>query len=59
MAEEALMTAAEVGRCVAINSGELFRGSAGELARALSSGQVAFHAGRIRGAWPSVLPAAD
>ncbi len=43
-----------LGTCVVTSEGQLFRGSAGEIGPALDAGRVAFHAGRIGGAWPSV-----
>jgi hypothetical protein len=52
----AALPASKVGHCVVTSEGEFFRGSASELAQALASGRIAFHAGRIRGAWPSVRP---
>lgn len=45
----------EVGNCVISTHGELFRGSAEELADALRRADVAFHAGSIRGAMPKIL----
>lgn len=42
----------EVGKCVARRNGELFRGSADELADALRGEAVCFHDGSIGGAWP-------
>lgn len=41
-----------VGRCVLHASGRLLTASPGDLARELTAGQVAFHEGRIRGAFP-------
>lgn len=43
-----------LGTCVVTTDGQLFRGSASDIGRALEEGRLAFHAGRIGGAWPSV-----
>jgi len=45
----------EVGKCVLSARGELFRGTAENLAEALRRGDVAFHAGSIRGAMPTIV----
>jgi hypothetical protein len=46
----------EVGACVLDGSGMLFRGDAKKLARGLAKGDVRFHHGTIRGAFPSFPP---
>lgn len=46
----------EAGRCVLTLNGELLRAAPGELPALLSSGQVRFHQGRIRGTLPEVTP---
>jgi len=51
----ALLPAAEVGRVVLTSGGELFRGGPGALADALTGSGVAFHEGRIRGAFPRIV----
>lgn len=45
----------EVGKCVVDPRGQLFTGGASELRSALSAGDVAFHAGCIRGALPRIV----
>lgn len=40
------------GTCILDSAGELYRGSAAELEHALGSGEILFHAGSIRGAFP-------
>lgn len=45
----------EAGRCVLDRSGNLFRGAAATLPEALRRGEIWFHAGSIRGAFPQVL----
>jgi hypothetical protein len=44
-----------VGQCVLDTSGQLMKASPQDLERELAAGRVAFHAGRIRGAYPEVL----
>jgi hypothetical protein len=44
----------EVGRAVLDPSGDLFRGGPEELAGALASGELRFHAGAIRGTLPQI-----
>lgn len=46
----------EVGKCVLTRSGAFFDGNAVAAARAASLGELVFHAGRIKGAFPQVLP---
>lgn len=43
-----------VGTCVVTPDGSLFRAGSDELTRAVASGSVGFHRGRIRGAFPQV-----
>ena len=50
-----VLPAEEVGRCVLTRQGELFRGDAEAARRALAQGEIAFHAGRIKGAYPRIL----
>jgi len=45
-----------IGTCVLTRQGELFTGDAEHLRRALTDGQILFHAGRVRGAFPRILP---
>ncbi len=45
----------DVGRCVMRTQGELFRGTADDLAGALARHELAFHSGSIRGAMPSLV----
>lgn len=44
----------DVGRCVLDRSGGLFAHDVDALKAAVSRGEVVFHSGRIRGAWPQV-----
>jgi hypothetical protein len=53
----AALPAEEVGSCVIDARGGLERATAAELPEQLRAGAVAFHAGRIRGAFPEVRPA--
>ncbi|MCC7416964.1 MAG: hypothetical protein IT176_07450 [Acidobacteria bacterium] len=48
------LPAAHVGQAVLTTAGELFTGDGPALERALAAGEVAFHAGRVKGAWPAV-----
>jgi hypothetical protein len=50
----AVLPAAESGKCVLDASGRLFTGDTVSLRAAVSAGQLLFHAGRIRGAFPTV-----
>lgn len=50
-----VLPAEEVGRCVLTRHGELFRGDADAARRALAQGEILFHAGRIKGAFPRVI----
>ena len=47
-----LLAPEEAGTCVLTPSGDLFRGSPDELKESLRRGEVAYHAGRLRGALP-------
>jgi len=51
----AALPACEAGKCVITRQGELFRGAAADLADALSNDTVCFHAGQLKGSWPSVV----
>lgn len=51
----AILPPDEVGKCVLGSDAGLHRGPARGLATALRGGQVAFHAGRIRGALPRLV----
>jgi hypothetical protein len=46
----------ETGTCVLTRTGELFTGDAENLRRALIRGDVLFHAGHVRGAFPRIVP---
>ncbi len=50
------LPAEHVGEVVLSAEGELFRGTAADLARALSSGRLHFHSGRLGGAVPMIKP---
>lgn len=50
-----LLPAAEVGRVVLDASGRLFRGTPAELRLALDAGTLRYHAGRIKGAVPTIV----
>jgi hypothetical protein len=43
----------KIGACVLDGSGKLFHGDAKRLAQSLGNGEVLFHSGRIKGAFPS------
>lgn len=47
-----LLPAPSAGECVLGSGGALYRGGEAELSRDLAAGQVRFHAGSIRGAFP-------
>lgn len=47
-----LLPAPKIGTCVLTRTGELFRGSTGEIQDAVGSGDILFHHGRIKGAYP-------
>lgn len=44
-----------VGYCVITKNGELYRGDAQELGEAIDANKIAFHPGRIGGAWPKII----
>jgi hypothetical protein len=46
------LPASAVGQCVLSANGELFQGSADEVAHALAANEIVFHSGSIRGAMP-------
>jgi hypothetical protein len=46
------LPASNLGRCVISRDCELFRGSADELAEALTNEKLGFHQGRLGGSWP-------
>jgi hypothetical protein len=50
----ALLPAERVGEAVTTQSGELFGGDATDLDRALRDAAIAYHRGRLGGAWPRV-----
>jgi len=52
----AVLPGDRVGQAVISDQGTLMTASAAELASALRGGAVGFHAGRIRGAFPQLLP---
>lgn len=45
----------EIGKCVLTRRGELFTGDAERARRALTGGDLLFHAGRLRGAFPRIV----
>ncbi len=47
---------AEAGHCVLGADGQLFSGDPSAIEKALTRGEIRFHAGRIRGAFPEVQP---
>jgi hypothetical protein len=47
---------AEAGRCVLDHAGRLFGGEPSRLEEALARGELAYHAGSIRGAVPRLKP---
>jgi hypothetical protein len=44
----------QIGKCVTTRDGSLFTGTASELKSSLQTNDICFHAGCIRGAWPSL-----
>jgi hypothetical protein len=50
----ALLPAEESGKCALESGGRFFKGDAASLRSAIASNQLRFHAGRIRGALPTV-----
>jgi hypothetical protein len=55
----ALLPAEEAGKCVLTAKGELFRLASAEVGEALERESLNFHAGSIRGAFPSLLSPQD
>jgi hypothetical protein len=51
----ALLPTEEVGRAVVDQLGGIYRGAPRELEQALARHAIAFHEGRIRGAWPRIV----
>jgi hypothetical protein len=51
-----VLPATDIGKCVLARRGELFTGDAEQAARALMGSEILFHASRLRGAFPRVLP---
>lgn len=51
-----VLPAEHVGTCVLDGAGGLFRGTAAHLRQAIEQGRLAYHAGSIRGAFPSLMP---
>ena len=49
-----LLPAEHVGKCVMDPGGKLFRGTTDDLRSAIGGKRLAFHAGSIRGAWPTI-----
>lgn len=45
----------QAGKCVVTSGGDLFRGGADEVAEALRTQSLDFHAGTLGGAWPKVV----
>ncbi len=52
----ALLPAGEAGNAVLDSRGTLYRRAATDIARDLARGDIRFHGGAIRGAWPSIVP---
>jgi hypothetical protein len=50
----AALPAAQVGMCILAAAGSLYAGSPAEIPAALDRGDLFFHAGRIRGAFPTI-----
>ena len=48
------LPAGEAGKAVICKDGKLFNGTEEQLAKAIETGDVAFHEGRICGAWPQI-----
>ena len=53
----AVHAAWEAGKAVICKDGKLFNGTEEQLAKAIETGDVAFHEGRICGAWPQIATA--
>ncbi len=54
-----VLPAGDIGTCVMTPRGDLYRGDAASAARAVASGGIVFHRGRIRGALPRIVGAAE
>lgn len=50
----AVLPASETGKCILDKGGTLYAGDVDQLREALSKGQVSFHTGRLRGAYPQI-----
>jgi len=50
-----VLPADEIGKCVMTRRGELFTHDAEQARRALAGGDLLFHAGRLRGAFPRIV----
>ena len=50
-----ILPAEHAGKCILQADGELFRGDAGELQKALRANKILFHAGSLRGAFPRLV----
>jgi len=50
----AMLPYQNVGQCV-LRGGELFRGDGAALREMLARGEIHFHAGSIRGAFPKII----
>jgi hypothetical protein len=50
-----VLPAEEIGKAVLMANGTLFTSDAGEVSAALARGEMLFHPGRIRGAYPRIL----
>lgn len=50
------LPAGQIGTCVLTRGAELFTGGAKEATEALSRGALRFHTGRIKGAFPRIIP---
>jgi len=51
----AALPADEAGRAVLTSDGEPFRGDPAALGEALGRGEIRYHEGRIRGAFPRIV----
>jgi hypothetical protein len=52
----ALLPAEQAGNAVLDARGNLYRGAATNITRDLARGDICFHGGAIRGAWPRIVP---
>ncbi len=50
-----LLSEQEGGKCVLTNTGVIYSGDVASLQKAISSGEICFHEGRIRGAFPRFM----